>query len=223
MTSIRLPLWSFSCAAALSASAAAQPTRSARTIPSPQQHLGFAVGADRTLADWGQITGYFQRLAAVSPAVHVDTLGRTTNGQPFIVVAVSTPANIAKLSSLRAAQARLADPRRLTPDEERRLVASQPSVVFISNNIHATEIGASQMAMELAYRLVTNDTLRRYLEKEVVLIAPSMNPDGQRMITEWYRKNLGTKWEGGPLPWLYHPYVGHDNTGSWSRRRRRAS
>jgi hypothetical protein len=204
------------CAISLSpAIAAGQTSRQARAIPSPQQHLGFAVGADRTLADWGQITGYFQRLASASRAVHVDTLGLTTNGQPFIVVAVSTPANIARIPALRAAQAKLADPRRLTPDEERRLVASQPSVVFISNNIHATEIGASQMAMELAYRLVTNDTLQRYLEQEVVLIAPSMNPDGQRMITEWYRKNLGTKWEGGPLPWLYHPYVGHDNNRDW--------
>ena len=204
------------CAVSLACpSVGAQPARSARTVPSPQQHLGFAIGADRTLADWGQMTGYFQRLAAASPAVHVDTRGRTTNGQPFIVVVVSTPANIARLPALRAAQAKLADPRRLTPDEERRLVASQPSVVFISNNIHATEIGASQMAMELAYRLATNDTLQRYLEKEVVLIAPSMNPDGQRMITEWYRKNLGTKWEGGSLPWLYHPYVGHDNNRDW--------
>jgi len=215
MISIRHALLATLCAASLSASAAAQSARVARTVPSPQQHLGFAIGADRTLADWSQITGYFQRLAGASPAVHVDTLGTTTNGQPFIVVAVSTPRNIARLPALRAAQARLADPRRLTPDEERRLVASQPSVVFISNNIHATEIGASQMAMELAYRLATNDTLQRYLDKEVVLIAPSMNPDGQRMITEWYRKNLGTKWEGGPLPWLYHPYVGHDNNRDW--------
>ena len=44
------------------------------------------------------------------------------------------------------------------------------------------------MAMELAFRLATNDTLQRYLDKEVVLIAPSMNPDGQRMVTEWYRR-----------------------------------
>src|SRR6185369_13587357 len=125
------------------------------SVPSPSQHLGFAVGADRALADWGQITGYFQRLATVSRAVHVDTLGPTTNGQPFIVAAISTPANIARLGALRAAQARLADPRRLTPDEERRLVANQPSVIFISNNIHGSEIGGSQMAMELAYRLAT--------------------------------------------------------------------
>jgi len=205
-------LRSLFCAVALAPAVAfAQATR----VPSPSEHLGFTVGADRTLADWGQITGYFQRLAAVSPAVHVDTLGPTTSGQPFIVVAVSTPANIARLAEFRTAQAKLADPRRLTPDEEWRLVASQPSVIFISNNIHGSEIGGSQMAMELAYRLATNDTLQRYLDREIVLVAPSMNPDGQRMITEWYRKNLGTKWEGGPLPWLYHPYVGHDNNRDW--------
>jgi hypothetical protein len=192
-----------------------QPAQRPLAVPTPSEHLGFSVGADRTLADWGQITGYFQRLAAASRAVHLDTLGRTTNGQPFIVAIVSSPANIARLSEIRAAQALLADPRRLTPAEERRLIATQPSVVFISNNIHGSEIGGSQMAMELAYRLATNDTLQRYLEREVVLIAPSMNPDGQRMITEWYRKNVGTRWEGGPLPWLYHHYVGHDNNRDW--------
>ena len=156
--------------------AAAQTAARNQSIPSPSEHLGFQVGADRTLADWGQITGYFQRLAAASPAVHVDTLGRTTDGQPFIVAVVSSPANIARLPELRAGQAKLADPRRLTPDEERRLIASQPSVIFISNNIHGSEIGGSQMAMELAYRLATVDTLQRYLAQEVVLIAPVDEP-----------------------------------------------
>ena len=203
------------CAITLVTSLGAQTPVRPAAIPTPREHLGFTVGADRTLADWGQITGYFQRLAAASPAVHLDTLGLTTNGQPFIVAIVSSPANIARLPEIRAAQALIADPRRLTPDEERRLIATQPTVVFISNNIHGSEIGASQMAMELAHRLATNDTLQRYLEREVVLIAPSMNPDGQRMITEWYRKNVGTKWEGGPLPWLYHHYVGHDNNRDW--------
>ena len=185
------------------------------TPPHPRAYLGFEIGADRTLANWPQITGYFARLAAASPAVRVDTLGRTTNGQPFIVAIVSSPANIRRLDAILAAQRRLADPRQLTAAEERRLLATQPSVIFISCNIHATEIASSQMAMELAWRLATNDTLQRYLENEVVLIAPSMNPDGQRMITEWYRTNVGTAWEGGPLPWLYHPYVGHDNNRDW--------
>ena len=72
-------------------SALGQSSGAKAAVPSPRDHLGFSIGADRTLADWGQITGYFQRLATASRAVHVDTIGLTTNGQPFIVVAVSTP------------------------------------------------------------------------------------------------------------------------------------
>ena len=87
--------------------------------------------------------------------------------------------------------------------------------MLISCSIHATEIGATQMAMELAHRLATNDTLQRALRDVVVLLVPSMNPDGHQMVTEWYRQGLGTRWEGGPIPWLYHHYVGHDNNRDW--------
>ena len=187
----------------------------AQRAPSPRDVLGFDVGADRTLADWSQITGYFARLAAASPAVHLDTLGRTTSGLPFIVAAISSPENIARLERIREAQARLADPRRLSAAEEAALVATQPAVVYIQGNIHGSEIAASQMAMELAWRLATNDTLQRALREVVVLLAPSANPDGTQIITDWYRRNLGTPFEGGPVPWLYHPYVGHDNNRDW--------
>lgn len=186
----------------------------AQSIPTPSEFLHLTVGADRTLADWKQISAYFARLAA-SPAVHVDTLGATTNGQPFILAAVSSPENIRRLPEIRANQALLADPRRLDAVAEARLMREQPGVLLISCNIHATEIGSSQMVMELAYRLATNDSLQPLLRQTVVLLIPSMNPDGQQMVTEWYRKNLGTQWEGGPLPWLYHPYVGHDNNRDW--------
>ncbi|MGQ0643395.1 MAG: M14 family metallopeptidase, partial [Gemmatimonadaceae bacterium] len=187
----------------------------AQNPPHPREHLGFEVGADRRLADWAQITSYFSKLASASRAVRIDTLGPSTDGKPFIVAAISSPDNIARLDAIRAGQALLADPRRLTPDAERRLAAEQPAVILINCNIHATEIASSQMAMELAWRLATVDTLQRYLHDVVVLLIPSANPDGQQMVTEWYRRTLGTQWEGGPLPWLYHPYVGHDNNRDW--------
>ena len=191
------------------------PLLGAQTIPTPDAHLGFQVGADRTLADWPQIVGYFGRLADASPAVKLDTLGETTLGRPFIVATISTPEHIRNIERIRAVQARLADPRGLSTGEETRLLAAQPAVVVIQCNIHATEIAASQMAMELAHRLATNDSLQRVLRDVVVLLIPSANPDGQQMVTEWYRQNLGTRWEGGPMPWLYHHYVGHDNNRDW--------
>jgi hypothetical protein len=184
-------------------------------VPTPRSHLGFEVGADRALADWAQITGYFSKLAAASPLVRVDTLGRTTNGLPMVLATFASPENMRRLDEIRRAQARLADPRTLSAAEERRLIAEQPMVVMVQCNIHSSEIASSQMAMELGYRLATNDTLRRALDDVVVLLVPSANPDGQQMITDWYRKQLGTKWEGGPLPWLYHTYTGHDNNRDW--------
>ncbi|MBK8057523.1 MAG: hypothetical protein IPK33_06525 [Gemmatimonadetes bacterium] len=54
----------------------------AQAPPHPREALGHEVGADRQLADWGQIGAYFTRLAA-SPAVRVDTLGLTTAGLPL--------------------------------------------------------------------------------------------------------------------------------------------
>src|SRR5262249_13650141 len=81
----------------------------------------------------------------------------------------------------------------------------------------STEIGSSQMAMEWAYKLATaqDEETRRRLNDTIVLLVPSLNPDGQIMVTEWYRKNLGTRYEGGALPYLYHHYVGHDNNRDW--------
>src|SRR6185503_16368608 len=90
----------------------AMPLHAQSSVPTPSDFLHLTVGADRTLADWQQITAYFARLAS-SPAVHVDTLGATTNGQPFILAAVSSPENIRRLPEIRANQALLADPRRL--------------------------------------------------------------------------------------------------------------
>src|SRR5687767_673500 len=128
-------------------------------VPTPAAHTRLDIGADRTLADWAQITSYFAALAAASPLLDVDTLGPTTQGRPLIVATISSAENMRRLAAIRATQARLADPRGLSPAEEARAIASQPTVVVISCNIHATEIASSQMAMELAHRLVTNDTL----------------------------------------------------------------
>ena len=73
-------------------------------------------------------------------------------------------------------------------------------------------IGATQAASELLYSLATaNDpSTLAMLQNVVIVLIPSLNPDGQRLVTDWYEKSKGTPWEGGPMPWLYHKYAGHD-------------
>ena len=91
------------------------------------------------------------------------------------------------------------------------------TIALVTCNIHSSEIASSQMAMEWAHDLAAADDAetKRRLANVVLLLVPSLNPDGQTMITDYYRKYLGTKFEGGRLPWLYHHYVGHDNNRDW--------
>jgi len=181
----------------------------------PSDALGFEPGADSMLADWKQLSGYLNRLAQQSRYVRVDTLGRTTEGRPFLLMAITAPQNQERLADIKRAQALLADPRRLSDAQLADIRAKQPAVILISNNIHSTEIASSQMAMTLAYRLVTDSTLRPLLDSVVVLMIPSMNPDGLDSVVSWYRRYKGTRYEGGPLPWLYNKYIGHDNNRDW--------
>ncbi len=205
--------------AALTLASGSIPAASVRAqaarVPTPESVLGYRVGADRKLADWGEITGYFARLAAATPAVFIETLGKSTMGQSLIAAIVSTPENVRRREDIFAAQRQLADPRILKASDEGALYANQPAVLVIQCNIHADEIASSQMVMELAYRLATNDTLQAELRNAVVILIPSVNPDGEQMVVDWYRSQLGTKWEGGEMPWIYNKYTGHDDNRDW--------
>jgi hypothetical protein len=186
-------------------------------IQSPSEFLGFTVGADRTLADYRQIVSYFRALAANAPRVQVESLGKTTLGEDFIMAVISSEANMRNLQRIKAIGKQLADPRGLTDAQIDVLTRDGKAVVLVTCNIHSSEIASSQMAMEWAWALATaNDpeTTRR-LDNVVLLLIPSLNPDGQIMITDYYRKFLNTRYEGGRLPWLYHHYVGHDNNRDW--------
>jgi hypothetical protein len=187
----------------------------AQGVPTPESVLGYRVGADRKLADWPQITSYFEKLAAASPAVSIQTLGKTTMGKPLFAAIISTPENVRRREEIFAAQRKLADPRILKSADEAAYYAHQPAVLVIQCNIHSDEIASSQMAMELAYRLATNDTLQAELRNAVVILIPSVNPDGEEMVVEWYRSQLGTQWEGGEMPWIYNKYTGHDDNRDW--------
>jgi hypothetical protein len=140
-------------------------------------------------------------------------MGPSTMGNPFLVVWISSPANLAKLERLRQINATLSDPRNTPEAEIRKLVAEGKAVILQSMSLHATEVGGSQMAPELAFDQVsrTDEEAQRILDNVVSILVPSFNPDGQIMVTDWYTKTLGTEYEGSGLPWLYHKYVGHDN------------
>ncbi len=187
-------------------------------IPTPATYLGFEVGTDRRLADWEEITGYFSLLANKSDRVRLDTLGATTLGRPFVALTISSVENLVRLDELLEVQRKLADPRRVATElEAERLIEQGRAVVLITAGIHSTEVGGFQVPLRLAYHLASrNDpTTRLILDQVILLMVPSLNPDGSQMVVDWYESTLGEPWEGASPPFLYHHYVGHDNNRDW--------
>jgi hypothetical protein len=211
------------CAIARGAAAvlilAAGPLRAdaALGIPTPQSVLGFEPGADRRLAGWDEILVYLERLDAASDRVTVEEVGRTTQGRPFVLATVTSEANHARLEEIRQVNLRLADPRGLSDEEAERLVDRGRVIVAMAFSIHSTEVGGTLASLRLLYHLAASDEpeVRRMLDETVLLVLPSHNPDGTQLVTEWYRRQVGTPFEGTAPPVLYHPYVGHDNNRDW--------
>ena len=186
-------------------------------IQSPEDFLGFKPGDDRKLADWPQIVEYFTKVSDSTNRVKVDVIGKSTEGKPFIRAIVTSAENMENLEGIRANQMRICNPVDVGEDERRRLVEDGRTIVLITCSIHSTEIAASQMAIELLYTLASGESreVQEILDNVVLLLVPSLNPDGHQIVLDWYKETLGTKYEGGSPPWMYHKYVGHDNNRDW--------
>ena len=192
--------------------AIASPSAQAPALPAPDTFFGHRMGADRELADWPTLQKYFESVAAVSDRVELVDAGPTTEGRRLIAAIVSSPANIKRLDEIRANALRLADPRTLDEASAEQIAERQPVIVAIGMSIHATEIAATQTAPELLHTLATSTDhqITSSLDHLVLILFPSLNPDGHVITVDWYRKWKGTEFEGAPMPWLYHKYVGHD-------------
>jgi len=185
---------------------------------SPEDFLGHKVGADYKLADYNQITAYFKKLDEESEKIKLLNIGKTTLGKSMLLAVITSKENMDQLDTFKGITRKLRDASSLTPDDARKLAKQGKAIILLTCNLHSTEIASSQMAMELAYNLVTGKTpynTEKALNDVIVLLAPTINPDGEQMVTEWYRKYVGTQYEGSRMPWLYHHYAGHDNNRDW--------
>jgi len=188
-------------------------------IPAPRDVLGFTPGDDRKLASWAQVNDYFKRLDAASDRVQFQEIGKTTMGAPFVYATISTPENLKKLAFYKDIQKKLADPRLIKSNDNAAqvLIKQGKTIVLITCGIHSNEVGSYLSSMLIAEKLARAEDAetQKILENTIVLLVPSLNPDGVDIIKNWYDKTLGTPFEGTDPPELYHKYVGHDDNRDW--------
>lgn len=176
----------------------------AAQVPAPEDVFGFPVGADHRLADYDQILSYFEALDAASERVALERIGTSTLGRPMLLALISSEANLASRKRYRQIAARLARADGLGEAKARALAREGRAVVWIDGGLHATEVAHGQHTSELAWWLATDegDEARRIRENTILLLMPVMNPDGLDIVVDWYRGNVGTRYETAPLPEL---------------------
>jgi hypothetical protein len=159
-------------------------------VPRPDAVLGYPVGSRFT--HWERIVAYFDALAAASPRVKVWEYGRTYEGRPLELAAISSPANLARLEEIRAQHLRLADPEALAAGERERLEKRLPAVVWLAYGVHGDEASSAEAAMLTAYALAAaRGEVAELLDDTIVLIDPLCNPDGRERYLHGYEQRQG--------------------------------
>jgi Zinc carboxypeptidase len=191
-------------------------TAQSHRVPAPEIAFGFKPGADYKLATYDQSIDYLRKLAASSRYIRLIEAGKTTQGRTMYFALISAPKNLDKIEKYRQIAQRLAHPQGLTDETARELAREGKPLIHIDGGLHATEVAGPQHTPLLAYDLVGkaqsgDRATKEILENVILMLWPTINPDGQQMVAEWYMKNVGTPYELSGLPQLYQEYVGHDN------------
>jgi hypothetical protein len=161
-------------------------------IPTPKDVLGYHIGAPYKLTYYADILKYYRALEKASPRVKVETIGKSDEGRELVVVWVSSDGNLKNLQANRDNLAKIADPRGLTQDQIKQLIATTKPHYHFMGGLHSGETGPSEMLMELAYRLVTETSplITQIRNNVYVSITPVADPDGRDRNVDWFYKGL---------------------------------
>jgi len=197
-------------------------------IPTPKDVLGYYIGAPGKLTYYEDILKYYRALAAATPRVRVESIGKSDEGRELVVVWVSSDANIKGLQGNRDNLAKLADPRGLSEPQVKNLIATTKPHYHLMGGLHSGELGPPEMLMELVYRLAveTSPLISQIRNNVIVSVTPVADADGRDRNLDWFYKGLdetaaaaagqagavggGGRGGGAGVPY-WGKYVYHDN------------
>jgi hypothetical protein len=183
------------------------------SVPTPLKFHGYIAGAEGKLTYAEDVYRYMRALEAASPRIKVFSIGKTEEGREFIAAAIASEETMANLDRYRDVTRRLADPRKVSDDEARSLIAAGKPIYYLTGAMHSTETGSPEMLMELAYRLVVEETpfIQSIRNNVITLITPVLEVDGRdRQVDLWRWRQANPGVATPPLVY-WGKYVAHDN------------
>ena len=185
-------------------------------VPTTKDVLGYYAGAPKKLTRVAELGKYYRALAAASKRVKLLPTGTTDEGRECLVVAIADEETIRNLDTYKGYLARLADPRGLSADQAKQIIAQAKPIYMFTGGLHSAETGPPEMLMELAYRLAVEesplfDSIRKNV---IVMLSAAAEPDGRDRYVDWYYKyKLAEESENDrtPGPPYWGKYIFHDN------------
>lgn len=200
-------------------------------VPTPKEVIGFTPGDNYKLDSWADVVKYYDALAKTSDRVVVEHAGRTTLGNDYLIVYISSPANLKNIEKYQQLNLQITDPRKISggDSEAKKLISQAKVVVALTYGIHSTETASYLGGQRVAYRLAAQndpETLR-ILDNDIVVLVPARNPDGVDIVKDGYDARLAAQaadpdGTDDPAPTddvlppgsrsgLINKYIGHDD------------
>jgi len=154
------------------------------SVPRPESVLGHTIGS--AFARHDQVVAWFEALAQASPRVQLIEAGRTHEGRRQITAVISSIRNIDRLEELQRAH--------LASESD------APLVTWHGYSIHGNEASGVQAAMAVAWYLAASrdPEVREMLRSTLIMIDPSLNPDGYGRFSTWANHASGRVPVGDP-------------------------
>ena len=182
-------------------------------IPTPLKFLGTMPGQPGELYYNADIDRYYEELAKDSPRAKFWKLAlKSEEGRDMVVLAIGSEESMKNLDKYKADLAALTDPRKTTEAEAQKLIHTAKPIYWITSGIHSPETGGPQMLVELAYRLIVEESplIQNIRNNAIVFITPVVETDGRDKAVDTYYYGKETKKPRPPLMY-WGKYVAHDN------------
>jgi hypothetical protein len=168
-------------------------------IPTFRQVLGYDAGERLT---WhAGLMKYMEALAAATKQVKIFEYAKSWEGRKLIYAAVGSETNLRRLEEIRAGMQKLADVRRTSEAEARKLIGSLPAVVWLGYGVHGNEMSSPEAALLTAYHLLAarkDKMVDDILANVLVMIVPTQNPDGRDRFVHHFEQAEGLEPDANP-------------------------
>jgi hypothetical protein len=160
-------------------------------IPTPESLLGFPVG--QRPATPAQIVAAIMAWSEASDRAVAVEYARSHENRPLYYVMISTPENLARADRVQADIRRLADPAGLSESDADAIIERLPGTAWMAYSIHGNEPSGADAALAAIYHLVasTGAEVQDLLDKTIVFIDPSQNPDGRARFVRSLEQHRG--------------------------------